>query len=120
MGCGLLQALWHLLCRLSDAGPHFEAKRFLVQRSGRRVQSHARRRESRRTPGRLSLRDSVEANMNSRTLTLGLATFLFAHGACLSQQTATRPSNPWMDVSLSPDLRADLVIKQLTLDEKIQ
>jgi hypothetical protein len=26
---------------------------------------------------------------------------------------------PWSDASLSPDLRADLVIKEMTLDEKI-
>jgi beta-glucosidase len=28
-------------------------------------------------------------------------------------------SEPWMDTTLSPDARADLVIKQMTLDEKI-
>jgi beta-glucosidase len=32
----------------------------------------------------------------------------------------TPPSHPWMDTSLSPDQRADLVIGQMTLDEKIQ
>jgi beta-glucosidase len=37
----------------------------------------------------------------------------------LSQQ-ATPPLRPWMNASLSPDLRADLIIEQLTLDEKIQ
>jgi beta-glucosidase len=30
------------------------------------------------------------------------------------------PTGPWMDKSLSPDQRADLVIAQMTLDEKIQ
>jgi len=30
-----------------------------------------------------------------------------------------RPSGPWMDKSLSPDERAALLVKQLTLDEKI-
>jgi beta-glucosidase len=30
-----------------------------------------------------------------------------------------KPSGPWMNTSLSPDERADLVIKQMTLDEKI-
>ncbi|HEY1203812.1 MAG: glycoside hydrolase family 3 C-terminal domain-containing protein [Bryobacteraceae bacterium] len=30
------------------------------------------------------------------------------------------PAGPWMDQSLSPDQRADLVISQMTLDEKIQ
>src|ERR1700730_2751310 len=58
--------------------------------------------------------------MNLRSLAVGLVIFLLAHATCLSQQTATQPSGPWMDASLSPDLRADLVMKQLTLDEKIQ
>lgn len=30
-----------------------------------------------------------------------------------------KPKGPWMDKSLSPDQRADLLIKQMTLDEKI-
>ena len=30
-----------------------------------------------------------------------------------------QPDRPWMNTSLSPDERADLVLKQLTLDEKI-
>jgi beta-glucosidase len=29
------------------------------------------------------------------------------------------PSHPWLNTSLSPDKRADLVLKQMTLDEKI-
>ena len=29
------------------------------------------------------------------------------------------PARPWMDKSVSPDQRADLVLKQLTLDEKV-
>jgi beta-glucosidase len=31
----------------------------------------------------------------------------------------TKPAGPWMNTSLSPDERADLVIKEMTLDEKI-
>ncbi len=31
----------------------------------------------------------------------------------------TRPPQPWMDKTLSPDQRADLIVKVLTLDEKI-
>ena len=58
--------------------------------------------------------------MNLCSRTVGLVIFLFAQGTCLSQQTAAQPSSPWMDASLSPDVRADLVMKQLTLDEKIQ
>jgi len=30
-----------------------------------------------------------------------------------------KPSGPWLDSSLSPDTRADMVLKELTLDEKI-
>ena len=58
--------------------------------------------------------------MNFRLLTAGLAIFLYGHGTCLSQQTTEQPTGPWMNASLSPDVRADLVVKQLTLDEKIQ
>lgn len=38
--------------------------------------------------------------------------------ACLSPVLAQTPA-PWMDKSLSPDQRADMVIQQMTLDEKI-
>ena len=34
-------------------------------------------------------------------------------------QSKPRPTGPWMNSSLSPDERADLVIKEMTLDEKI-
>src|SRR5580692_10139867 len=58
--------------------------------------------------------------MNLRSLMVGLAIFLFAHGTCLSEQTAIERSGPWMDASLPPDQRAEAVMEQLTLDEKIQ
>lgn len=58
--------------------------------------------------------------MNSRSLAVALALALIAHGTCLSQQATSLTSRPWMDASLAPDLRADMVMKQLTLDEKIQ
>lgn len=57
--------------------------------------------------------------MNS-ALRVGLMFFLAAQGTCQAQQAAPQPAPPWMDASLSPDVRADLVAKQLTLDEKIQ
>jgi beta-glucosidase len=50
----------------------------------------------------------------------GVAALLIAQGACFPQPAAAQPARPWMDASLSPDARADLVIKELTLDEKIQ
>ncbi len=44
-------------------------------------------------------------------------------GTCLYGQMPGMPQSrhhAWSDTSLSPDERADLVIKELTLDEKIQ
>jgi beta-glucosidase len=35
------------------------------------------------------------------------------------QPQAPAPTGPWMNTSLSPDERADLVLKEMTLDEKI-
>jgi beta-glucosidase len=36
------------------------------------------------------------------------------------QSAADTQKFPWMNKSLSPDERADLVLKEMTLDEKIQ
>jgi beta-glucosidase len=58
--------------------------------------------------------------MKSGSTVVGVVIFLAAHGVCLSQQATPQSSRPWMNASLSPDLRAEAVIKQLTLDEKIQ
>lgn len=58
--------------------------------------------------------------MNLRALGAGLMFFLAVQGTCQSQQAATPPALPWMDASLSPDVRADMVVRELTLDEKIQ
>ena len=35
-------------------------------------------------------------------------------------QTAAATNQPWMNASLDPDTRADMMIKEMTLDEKIQ
>ena len=44
-------------------------------------------------------------------------------GSLLAQhpgsRNAQKPTGPWMNTSLSPDERADLVLKEMTLDEKI-
>src|ERR1700727_2736676 len=48
---------------------------------------------------------------------------VFSVGPWANAQFAGMPQPkhyPWSDTSLSPDARADLVIKELTLDEKIQ
>lgn len=40
--------------------------------------------------------------------------------SCAAQRHAqSKPTGPWMNTSLSPDDRADLVMKEMTLDEKI-
>jgi beta-glucosidase len=52
---------------------------------------------------------------------LGRAIFLFliAGFATAQPPNIQRPRFPWSDKSLSPDQRAELVIKEMTLDEKI-
>src|SRR5256714_2930504 len=44
---------------------------------------------------------------------------LFSMGVQLSAQSTSKPSFPWSNPSLSPDERATLVVKEMTLDEKI-
>ena len=46
--------------------------------------------------------------------------FLICVPPATPQTPSAAQSFPWMDKSLSPDQRADLVIKQMTLDEKIR
>lgn len=62
------------------------------------------------------------ASLN-RTATALLALSLLGAPALLAQagpKPAPKPNFPWDNTSLSPDQRADLVQKQLTLDEKLQ
>jgi beta-glucosidase len=44
---------------------------------------------------------------------------LVVPGLAQRRPQPARPTGPWMDTSLSPDQRADLVLKEMTLDEKI-
>lgn len=44
---------------------------------------------------------------------------LAATFACCAVTAADQPSPPWMDAHLSPDERADMVLKEMTLDEKL-
>jgi beta-glucosidase len=48
-----------------------------------------------------------------------LVTLSFAFVNALSQQASKQQNFPWMNQNLSPDERAEMVLKQLTLDEKI-
>jgi beta-glucosidase len=54
-------------------------------------------------------------------LVLALATLFGVTGSGIAQQRQAPPppTGPWMNTNLSPDERADLVIKEMTLDEKI-
>src|SRR5437868_6291722 len=49
---------------------------------------------------------------------VALAFFVLTLIVCAQAPKAAK--QPWMDTSLSPDQRADLVLKEMTLDEKIQ
>lgn len=59
--------------------------------------------------------------MQNRVLGVLLCSvFAFAPFVLRSQIHAQSASQPWMNPKLSPDERADLLLKQMTLDEKIQ
>ncbi|HUN84304.1 MAG TPA: glycoside hydrolase family 3 C-terminal domain-containing protein [Terracidiphilus sp.] len=60
------------------------------------------------------LRHAVTVSVIALVSCLSVATFAQRH-----QQQLLAPTGPWMNTSLSPDERADLVIKEMTLDEKI-
>ncbi len=53
-------------------------------------------------------------------LTFILAMLVAPQCPVASAQSQPQQNGPWMDKSLSPDQRADMVIKEMTLDEKIQ
>lgn len=55
----------------------------------------------------------------SGIIVLLLLSSLCLAGSLAAQQKAAVPAGPWMNRSLSPDERADLVQKELTLDEKV-
>lgn len=65
--------------------------------------------------------------MKHRPLRAGLrvsAVFVLSFACVASsgfgqRQQPPKPTGPWMNTSLSPDERADLVMKEMTLDEKI-
>ena len=62
-----------------------------------------------------------DARLTRRLLLIALG-FLLANLSATAQgwrHKPAAPAGPWMNTSLSPDQRADLVLKQMTLDEKI-
>jgi beta-glucosidase len=50
---------------------------------------------------------------------LGYATTVYAQHRMHGQQVKEDRNHPWMNASLSPDERANMVLKEMTLDEKI-
>jgi len=50
---------------------------------------------------------------------LGLGTTVFAQHRMHGQPVKEDRNHPWMNASLSPDERANMVLKEMTLDEKI-
>jgi len=48
-----------------------------------------------------------------------LAGLMVATASAQPPQGQSAPKGPWMDKALSPDQRADMVVQQMTLDEKI-
>ena len=67
--------------------------------------------------GKLNERTMITFRSVTFAAALGL---LIALGAAHAASPDTHPQDrPWMNASLSPDERADLVLKEMTLDEKI-
>ncbi len=52
-------------------------------------------------------------------LLLLLFVLMSGHSNAQRPQRPAPPTGPWMNASLSPDERADLVLKEMTLDEKV-
>ena len=50
---------------------------------------------------------------------LAVATTVFAQHRMHGQQVKEDRNHPWMNANLSPDERANMVLKEMTLDEKI-
>src|SRR5580693_8550292 len=74
-------------------------------------------------PRRSQERQSMDLRVRTRylrPLALGIVfTVLALLQRVSAQSTSGNSSQPWMDANLSPDERASLVLKQMTLDEKI-
>jgi beta-glucosidase len=56
----------------------------------------------------------------AKTFGAAVVVLLAAHGSFGQIFSGLPSEKPWMDTSLTPDQRADLVVKEMTLDEKIQ
>src|ERR1700678_2125787 len=61
----------------------------------------------------------VRAGLYTAALVLLSVAVLEVPGRAQRHSQPAKPTGPWADTSLSPDQRADLVLKEMTLDEKI-
>jgi beta-glucosidase len=59
------------------------------------------------------------AGLGTAALVILSVSGLVVPGLAQRRSQPAKPTGPWMDRSLSPDQRADLVLKEMTLDEKI-
>src|SRR5580693_7036822 len=59
------------------------------------------------------------AGLGTAALLILSVSGLVVPGLAQRRSQPAKPTGPWMDRSLSPDQRADLVIKEMTIDEKI-
>ena len=65
--------------------------------------------------GKLKEQMMITFRRVARSATLGL----FTVAGAMNATAANAQTRPWMNTQLSPDQRADLVLKEMTLDEKI-
>ncbi|MCU1223699.1 MAG: glycoside hydrolase family 3 domain protein [Edaphobacter sp.] len=66
------------------------------------------------------LRNKSLGGLKTTSLFVVLALASFGPGAAQAQATPDTSKMPWMNKALAPDERANLVLGQMTLDEKIQ
>ena len=69
--------------------------------------------------GKLNEQVMITFRRVALTATLGLFTVAAAMNANAADPQPRPQDRPWMNTQLSPDQRADLVLKEMTLDEKI-
>src|SRR5208337_3565614 len=72
------------------------------------------------TGGRTSMKRHKISTMTRRATAAAFGVVLFTLVSWASLASAQAPNQPRTNTHLSPDERADLVVKQMTLDEKIQ
>src|SRR5579871_2524673 len=59
------------------------------------------------------------ASISAAVIALGIGAFLAPVRAQRAGQAPAAPAGPWMNQSLSPDQRADLLLREMTLEEKL-